>query len=351
MTRSVLPSEAQALATAEMLLRYAAENVKELPRATVATINTALDAQAGNSWNEQVATDFWCAFNALCALVKPATVDTLSTNLLAVPAPRWRAWAGSPAKPVSVSRRTATRYLALLIVLLGISVVLGFLVSTTLSLSKDVEQLATQGDELNVKLTAAADALEAGLADKPFTTASADQRKDIAAMQGLLHQQNHVLDQMLQKSVMMTRLITLGWNGASILPGNLADAQNLAEVRQAVRDYQISRRDVASERLNAQITVGVLTATVLPIVLGIMGACAYVVRLISDQIKDTTFSATSPIRHLVRVALGGLSGVVIGFSGVVTDIGLSSSALAFIAGYAVEPVFSTIDSIAEKFRR
>ena len=350
MTRTVLPSEAQALATAEMLLRFAAENVNELPRETVATINTALDAQAGNAWNEQVATDFWCAFNKLCALVKPATVDTLSTNLLGVPAPRWRAWAGA-AKPVSVSRRTATRYLALLIVLLGISVVLGFLVSTTVSLSKDVEQLGTQGDDLNVKLTAAADALEAGMAEKSFATASADQRKDIAAMQALLHQQNHVLDQMLQKSVMMTRLISLGWNGATILPGDLKDAQNLAAVRQAVRDYQISRRDVASERLNAQISVGVLTATVLPIVLGIMGACAYVVRLISDQIKDTTFSATSPIRHLVRVALGGLSGVVIGFSGVVTDMGLSSSALAFIAGYAVEPVFSTIDSIAEKFRR
>lgn len=350
MTRSVLPSEAQALATSEMLLRFAAENVQALPRDTVATICTALDAQAANSWNEQIATDFWCAFNALCALVKPATVDTLSTNLLAAPAPRWRAWAGN-GKPVSVSRRTATRYLALLIVLLGLSVALGFLVSTTLSLSKDVEQLTTQGDELNVKLTAAADALEADLGDRPFANANADQRKDIAAIQGLLHQQNHVLDQMLQKSVMMTRLISLGRINASILPGSLKDAENLAEVRETVRSYQVSRRDVAADRLNAQITVGVITATVLPIVLGIMGACAYVVRLISDQIKDTTFSATSPIRHLVRVALGGLAGVVIGFSGVVTDMGLSSSALAFIAGYAVEPVFSTIDSIAEKFRR
>ncbi len=350
MTRTVLPSEAQALATSEMLLRFAAENVQALPRATVATICTALDAQAAAQWNEQIATDFWCAFNALCTLVKPATVDTLSTNLLAVPAPHWRAWAGS-AKPVSVSRRTATRYLALLIVLLGISVVLGFLVSTMLSLGKDVEQLATQGDELNVKLTAAADALEPELDGKAFAEAPDKLRPAIATIQGQLQQQNHVLDQMLQKSVMMTRLMRLGWGGASIEPGSLKDAQDIAEVRQAVRDYQINRRDVASDRLNAQIAVGVITATVLPIVLGIMGACAYVVRLISDQIKDTTFSATSPIRHMVRVALGGLSGVVIGFSGMVTEIGLSSSALAFIAGYAVEPVFSTIDSIAEKFRR
>lgn len=350
MARKVLPSEAQALATSEMLLRFAAENVPDLPRATVATICHALDAQADGTWDEQIATDFWCAFNALCAVLKPATVDTLSTNLVAVPPPRWLAWAGN-AKPVSVSRRTATRYLALLIVLLLISVVLGFLVSTTLGLSKDAEQLAVQGDELSLKLTAAADALEAELDGKPFAEAPDAQRPAIAAIQAQLQQQNHVLDQMLQKSVMMTRLMRFGLGGATIEPGNLADARNIADVRQAVRDYQFNRREVASDRLSAQITMGVLTATVLPIVLGIMGACAYVVRLISDQIKDTTFSATSPIRHLVRVALGGLSGVVIGFSGVVTDMGLSSAALAFIAGYAVEPVFSTIDGIAEKFRR
>lgn len=350
MARNVLPSEAQALATSEMLLRFAAENVPDLPRATVATICHALDAQADGTWDEQTATDFWCAFNALCAVLKPATVDTLSTNLVAVQPPRWLAWAGN-AKPVSVSRRTATRYLALLIVLLLISVVLGFLVSTTLGLSKDAEQLAVQGDELTVKLTSAADALETELDGKPFAEAPDAQRPAIAAIQAQLQQQNHVLDQMLQKSVMMTRLMHFGLGGATIEPGNLADARNIADVRQAVRDYQFSRREVASDRLSAQITMGVLTATVLPIVLGIMGACAYVVRLISDQIKDTTFSATSPIRHLVRVALGGLSGVVIGFCGVVTDMGLSSAALAFIAGYAVEPVFSTIDSIAEKFRR
>lgn len=58
MARKVLPSEAQALATCEMLLRFAAENVPDLPRATVATICHALDAQADCTWDEQIATDF-----------------------------------------------------------------------------------------------------------------------------------------------------------------------------------------------------------------------------------------------------------------------------------------------------
>ncbi len=53
----------------------------------------------------------------------------------------------------------------------------------------------------------------------------------------------------------------------------------------------------------------------------------------------------------MRVGLGALAGVVVGFGWV--DIGISAStlALAFVAGYAVEPVFAAMDGIAEKFRK
>ena len=88
----------------------------------------------------------------------------------------------------------------------------------------------------------------------------------------------------------------------------------------------------------------------MPVLLGILGAAAYVTRLISDQIKETTFSSTSPIRHRVRVALGALAGVVVGFGWIGSSISSSTLALAFVAGYAVEPVFATVDGIAEKFR-
>jgi hypothetical protein len=44
--------------------------------------------------------------------------------------------------------------------------------------------------------------------------------------------------------------------------------------------------------------------------------------------------------------LAALLELVIGFGGIVNAGSLSSSALAFIAGYAVEPVFATLDSIA-----
>jgi hypothetical protein len=51
------------------------------------------------------------------------------------------------------------------------------------------------------------------------------------------------------------------------------------------------------------------------------------------------------------VFLGALAGVAIGLGGIVANTGLTAAALSFIAGYAIEPVFSTLDGIAEKFRR
>ena len=82
-----------------------------------------------------------------------------------------------------------------------------------------------------------------------------------------------------------------------------------------------------------------------------MGAVAYVIRTISDQIRTTTFSSSSPIRHVMRVALGALAGLVIGlFSGLSAQLSLPPLALAFLAGYGVEAVFSTFDAIVARFR-
>src|SRR5271170_7169079 len=93
----------------------------------------------------------------------------------------------------------------------------------------------------------------------------------------------------------------------------------------------------------------IINSSLLPLILGVMGACAYVTRLVSEQIKETTFSSTSPIRHLVGIALGALVGVVVGLGWIGSGISASPLALAFIGGYAVEPVFAAFDGIAEKF--
>jgi len=355
MGRALSPSESEALAKSEGLLRFAAENVKELPEPVVSTICTALDAKQASTWDQKIATDFWCAFNSLCSLIKPVTVDTLSTNLREIPPPKWKFWVRVP-EPLSLSQRSADRYLSLLMFLLCFAAILLFLNSTTTRLSTEIQKLVDDGNQLTEKMVSEIDLLEPAIGKRNFSEVEAKHKKEIALLQDQLQQQDYLKDQMVQKSEVMTRLLWLGLRGQTYSPTynkarNPRRAADVAESRDAVQQYLICRKDVEIDLLNVSMKATVISSSVLPIILGIIGACAYVVRLISDQIKDTTFSRTSPIRHLVRIALGGLAGVVIGFGGVANAASLSPSALAFIAGYAVEPVFAAVDTIAEKFRR
>jgi hypothetical protein len=77
----------------------------------------------------------------------------------------------------------------------------------------------------------------------------------------------------------------------------------------------------------------------------------FVLRAMSDEIASVRFSSTSPTKHFVRISLGALAGIAIGLSGMGTGSGLSAAGLAFLAGYAVEPVFATFDAIAKTLQR
>jgi hypothetical protein len=125
---------------------------------------------------------------------------------------------------------------------------------------------------------------------------------------------------------------------------------SVTAAQKELTQYYTIRRDTIVQKEKLLLVMTIISSSLLPLILGVMGACAYVTRLVSEQIKETTFSSTSPIRHLVRIALGALVGVIIGFGWIGSGISASPLALAFIGGYAVEPVFAAVDGIAEKFR-
>jgi hypothetical protein len=118
----------------------------------------------------------------------------------------------------------------------------------------------------------------------------------------------------------------------------------------ANRFVQVQAR-VRNSQAAAELWVGIVSSFLLPTLLGTAGAVAYVLRATSDQIRTTTFSRTSPIRNLVRIALGALAGVVVGlFNGISAGLTLSPLALSFLAGYGVEALFSMFDGLISKFR-
>ncbi|MDO9710481.1 SLC41A family transporter [Paracraurococcus lichenis] len=95
-----------------------------------------------------------------------------------------------------------------------------------------------------------------------------------------------------------------------------------------------------------------LTAFVLPMLLGLVGACAFMYQRISRKIELWTLEARDKWRSVLRVLLGFMLGGLVGAlwtSGESVEmeggVTLSLAAIAFFVGYAVKMVFDTIEAI------
>jgi len=115
----------------------------------------------------------------------------------------------------------------------------------------------------------------------------------------------------------------------------------------------------------------VISEFILPLLYGLLGACVYVLRDLTNTIGSVTFSKSSMINYNLRLIMGPLVGIAIGlFLGTpaanlvggtnlvdnpVTAVipptvpSLGTMALAFLAGYSVEVLFSALDTLIGAF--
>ena len=97
-----------------------------------------------------------------------------------------------------------------------------------------------------------------------------------------------------------------------------------------------------------------LSGFVLPMLYGLLGACAFVLRKLSDEIDKLTYANDARVRYSLRLNIGLLTGLAVGWfikpgSGDATLISLSPLALAFIAGYGSDLFFVALDKIVQAF--
>ncbi len=97
-----------------------------------------------------------------------------------------------------------------------------------------------------------------------------------------------------------------------------------------------------------------MSAIVLPLLLGLLGSCAYVIRSMMGEIQQRTFAKSTSLQHLTRFALGALAGISSGWlltpeavSGQLRNV--PAWVLAFVAGYGIELVFAFLDRIISTF--
>ena len=155
-----------------------------------------------------------------------------------------------------------------------------------------------------------------------------------------------------------------------MLAGQATETERIPETAPAVTPAEMARPAAARTaigladrrekiRLKTQITVGriileALNVYLLPLIYGLLGACAYVLRRLSLQIREYQYSPDSEVRLQLRLYLGALSGFAIAwFINDSTTPGLLQTitplALAFIGGYSVEVVFAAMDNLVNTF--
>jgi hypothetical protein len=116
----------------------------------------------------------------------------------------------------------------------------------------------------------------------------------------------------------------------------------------------------AAIRAVAVQVIDVMQKWLLPLLYGALGAMVFVVRTLSMQARDRLFRREGLVSLVLRVFLGMISGLAIGWfwghdpeptktGGAMTLSTLSPFALAFIAGYGVELFFALLDKIVSTF--
>jgi hypothetical protein len=126
--------------------------------------------------------------------------------------------------------------------------------------------------------------------------------------------------------------------------------QNLIEIEKSLFENTSA---IELGLLNSKSALAVFNQYVLPLLYGLLGALAYILRTLSSEIQNVTFTRGSEIRYSLRWPLGMLGGVTVGLFFDPADLtglaAITPLGLAFLAGYGVELLFAGLDRMVSAF--
>ena len=311
---------------AEFLLDYACQSGIDLDPATVQTI---ISAGARDELSDEDAVKAIAAITTLAAKLRPVTAETLRACRDKAPLMIHRYWI-----------RTTV-----LGVFLLLSSVLSFI---TTGLSNSLTADITLANQLAVTLNSdiAAPSAAAPQANAGPNTDS----KDLSTLQqfaatirevyGLSHQLRYFVlapdtNQIDEKDMEIT------------VPAVITD-----EVEKKIPIYQSVRYFAKDMQERTTLFYGALSNFLLPPLYAILGACAYLLRSFSDQIKGRTFapSVAASARFIIAAIGGGVVGLFSDFT-LGQGTSLSPLAIAFVVGYATDIFFSFLDGLQTAFTK
>ena len=227
---------------------------------------------------------------------------------------------------------------------------------------KEIDDKKKELEELEKKL-ADLDNRLATLVNQAQTQATTD---NIGENETGTLQVNPALDQIVKEREQVLSAITemKTWLGQSnlveVIKTQRQTKLDTIKAEKAALERQFNREKTKEEsrrvRLSTDFALIILQSYLLPVLYGLLGASVYVLRTITREISNKTFSEESNRSYLLRLALGTLSGLIIGWfvfllpgQSIVSSI--SPLALAFLVGYNIEIIFSLMDRLIERFTK
>lgn len=134
------------------------------------------------------------------------------------------------------------------------------------------------------------------------------------------------------------------------------NATSLNAVRNQVNDLTRTYQDVRLFATNVQdytsVIWGAVGNCILPVLYGLLGACAAVLRAFTQQLEARTFEPTyaTPARFIIAGIGGGVVGLFNNLS-INQGISLSPLAAAFLVGYAADIFFSFLEGSMQSLGR
>lgn len=351
------------VADAQTLLAFAAANGKKVEddiRDPVVAINTAIDDESLTLAQEQ---EFLKAYEGLTVALAPITVETLAASKTILPSWHINSWTDVP-------RWSFGRFfnvITFIAVLIGTCITLSYY-SQGASALKRFNELREYLAKVNQDVTAKEDikvirgnALDAVLkkptrdpiaveaATKALEEAEAAVRVAIAARDDSKGEYLAIPERLRQwaakpcdegANFLFNYFLCLrDRQFASSKPGTLQGSE-------IITPFMIEDARTVATRLGD---------VYLPILLGWLGAHAFILRSMSKSITEHSFAPGSAFNHIVRIGLGALAGLASNWLLTPEAVGgakwanLPVWALAFVAGYGIELVFAFMDRIIGAF--
>ena len=375
-----------AVVSAEQLLSYAAEHGSDIAEdgGIIDTVVRTKRLFQGSGLAPDDESKFWDAYRKLSIATSPVTRESLAATTQQV----HRIWfLNRNVSPAGKAVRYYQGVTILAIIVLLVVQIYWVFVSTlekvlkTLQDELDAAQLAMTTKEVELRRISPDSKIEDAIDEllerdsraSPATAdgerARADRAQEVQALQeqraelwdALSDSDREKLDKLEAEYEILMRDPTIGRIQEQIevnldllktvdLVGRI-----LGEEEGATNRYSFSDQSLFSVTTGS-ISLQILSLYLLPILYGLVGACAYILRTISREIRMRTFTVALKINLQLRLVLGALAGFsvawFVGGEGDATIVGnVTPLALAFLAGHSVELLFSAMDTLVEAFSR